>query len=153
MEDIKKISDLLDENYIIQLKADNKKDALDELIKVICKNELITNPKKFEKEIFKREKLMSTGIGLEVAVPHVRHKSIKDFVMAIGIKKEGIEFDSIDNKPVKLIFMIGASDTQDKEYIKLLSRLVLRLKKPDFKENLLAANSPKEIYEIIKSTK
>ena len=153
MEDIKKISDLLDENYIIQLKADNKKDALDELIKVICKNELITNPKKFEKEIFKREKLMSTGIGLEVAVPHVRHKSIKDFVMAIGIKKEGIEFDSIDNKPVKLIFMIGASDTQDKEYIKLLSRLVLRLKKPDFKENLLAANSPKEIYEIIKRTK
>ena len=153
MEDIKKISDLLDEKFIIQLKADKKKEALEELIKVISQNELITNPKIFGEEIFKREKLMSTGIGLEVAVPHVRHKSIKDFVMAIGINKKGIDFDSIDNKPVKLIFMIGASDKQDKEYIKLLSRLVLRLKMPHFKERLLSADTPEEIYEIIKSTK
>ncbi|MCK4956201.1 MAG: PTS sugar transporter subunit IIA [Candidatus Cloacimonetes bacterium] len=153
MEDIQKVSELFNENYIITLNAKNKKEALNELINIISKNDKITDKKRFEKEIFKREKLMSTGIGLEVAVPHVRHKSIKDFVIALGIQKDGIEYESIDSKPVKLIFMIGASDTQDKEYIKLLSRLVLRLKNKDFINNVLNASTPNEVYQIIKDTK
>jgi len=153
MKGIKHISDIIEERFIIRLNAENKQDALDELIEVISQNELITNPKKFGKEIFKREKLMSTGIGMEIAVPHVRHKSIKDFVMALGIKDSGIEYGSIDNKPVKFIFMIGASDTQDKEYIKLLSRLVLRLKHPDLLKQILQAKTPEMVYQIIRDSK
>ncbi|MFO7897398.1 MAG: PTS sugar transporter subunit IIA [Candidatus Cloacimonadales bacterium] len=153
MQEVKKISEIIDPRFIIKLKSETKKAALEELIELIGENELITDRKRFGKEIFKREKLMSTGIGLEIAVPHVRHKSIKDFVMALGVKTEGIEYDSIDDKPVKLIFMIGASDTQDKQYIKLLSRLVLRLKNPDFIQKVLAANDSAEIYQIIKNSK
>ena len=94
---------------------------------------------------------MSTGIGYEIAIPHARHKTVKDFVIAIGRKKEGLPYESIDDKPVKLIFMIGASDKQDKDYIRLLSRLVLRLKNPDFLEKVLKAQDPSEIYQLIKT--
>jgi len=153
MEDIKQISELFNKDYIIELSADNKKDALKEMIDVISTNPRITDKKRFEKAIFKREKLMSTGIGLEIAVPHARHKSIEDFVIALGIKKEGLEYDSIDDKPVKLIFMIGASDTQDKEYIKLLSRIVLRLKNSQFTQQIINAASPTEVYQLIKEKK
>lgn len=153
MGDFRKISTMFDPSYIIELKGNTKKEALKEIINVICKNPKITDAKRFEKEINKREKLMSTGIGLEIAVPHIRHKSIEDFVIALGIKREGLEFDSLDNKPVKLIFMIGASDKQDKEYIKVLSRLVLRLKNRDFFNALVDADSPEDVYKLIKDKK
>ena len=96
---------------------------------------------------------MSTGIGYGIAIPHARHKTVTDFVMVMGRKKEGLEYESIDDKPVKLIIMIGASDNQDKDYIKLLSRLMLRLKNKDFVKNILNADNSKEIYSLIKETK
>ena len=153
MENVIKLSDLLDEDYIINLKADIKEDALKELLKVICKNEKITDNNLFEKEIFRREKLMSTGIGYEIAIPHARHKSIKDFVMALGIKKDGLGYDSIDNKPVKLIFMIGAAEAQNKDYLKLLSSLVSQFKNKNFINNVLNAKNSGEIYDLIKELK
>jgi len=153
MDKVFKISNMLDETKIIDIQSNDKKKALNELLEVICKDDKITNEKTFKKEIFKREKLMSTGIGYGIAIPHARHRSVKDFVMAIGRKKEGLEYGSIDDKPVKLIFMIGASDTQDKDYIKVLSRLVLRLKNQDFVDKMLSVEDPSVIYEIIKQQK
>ena len=151
MNNVLKISELINEDFIIDIKSDNKQDALSELLQVICRNPKITDCLIFKKEIFNREKLMSTGIGYEIAIPHARHKTIDDFVMALGRKKDGLEYESIDDKPVKLIFMIGASDTQDKDYIRLLARLVLRLKNKTFVNKILAAEDPKEIYHLIKT--
>jgi len=153
MDKIFKISNLVNETRIIDIQSNNKKGALNELLKIICKDESITDPKTFSKEIFKREKLMSTGIGYGIAIPHARHKTVKDFVIAVGRKCEGLEYESIDDKPVKLIFMIGASDTQDKDYIKVLSRLVLRLKNQKFVDKMLSAENPSDIYELIKTQK
>ena len=151
MEKILKVSELINEDFIIDIKSDNKHDALNELLDIISQSPLITDRKIFSKEIFKREDLMSTGIGYALAIPHARHSSVEDFVIAIGRKREGLEYESIDDKPVKLIFMIGASDKQDKDYIRLLSRLVLRLKNKEFVDKILAAENPAEIYQIIKT--
>jgi fructose-specific phosphotransferase system IIA component len=153
MSKILNISDYISPERIIQIESDDKKTALKELISVIVKSEQVTDSKVFEKEIFKREKLMSTGIGYGIAIPHIRHKSIKDFVIAVGISKKGVKYQSIDDQPVHLIFMIGASDKQDKDYIKLLSKLVLRLKDEDFKNQLINASSAEEVYNVIKSHK
>jgi len=153
MDKIIKISNMVNENQIIDIQSNDKKGALNELLEIICENDLIADPKTFSKEIFKREKLMSTGIGYGIAIPHARHKTVKDFVIAIGRKCEGLEYESIDDKPVKLIFMIGASDSQDKDYIKVLSRLVLRLKNQQFVDKILSAENPSDIYELIKTQK
>ena len=153
MNKIFNISNMISETRIINIKSNDKKGALKELLEVICKDELITDPKIFSKEIFKREKLMSTGIGYGIAIPHARHKTVKDFVIAVGRKREGLEYESIDDKPVKLIFMIGASDAQDKDYIKVLSRLVLRLKNQEFVDKILSAESSFDVYELIKTQK
>jgi len=153
MENILKVSDMINEDLIIDLTSDTKQDALNELLDVICKSPLITDCKTFRKAIFDREKLMSTGIGYGIAIPHARHKSVQSFVIALGRKKSGLPYASIDDKPVQLIFMIGASDKQDKDYIRLLSRLVLRLKNQEFVDNLLTAKSAAEIYELIVQTK
>lgn len=150
---ILQISDFIDVTRIKDLVADNKTDALNEMIDLISTSQNIKDIKAYKKAIIKRESLMSTGIGLGLAIPHAKIPECEDFVIAIGRLKNGIEYDSLDNKQVNLIFMIGASDTQDKEYIRLLSRLVLRLKDKHVQKELLKAKDENEIYSIITSSK
>ena len=150
MEKIIKIYKFMDPSRIIDIKSNTKDEVLRELAKIICTSDKIKDKELFIKKISEREKLMSTGIGYGIAVPHIRDKSIKDFVIAFGRKISGLEYDSIDNKPVKLVFMIGASDKQDKDYIRVLSRLILRLKSKKFVKQLLNAKSSNEIYDLIK---
>lgn len=143
----------MDPSRIIDIDSDTKVDALQELTEIICTSDRITDNELFVKKILEREKLMSTGIGYGIAIPHIRDRSIKDFVIALGRKKNGIEYGSIDNKPVKLIFMIGANEKQDKDYNCLLARIVLRLKDRNFVKQLLNAKESSEIYELIKAKK
>ncbi len=150
---ILQISDFIDETRIKDLQSNNKTDALNEMIELISTSQNIKDSSSFKKAIFKRESLMSTGIGLGLAIPHAKIPECEDFVIAIGRLKNGIEYESLDDKPVNLIFMIGASDKQDKEYIRLLSRLVLRLKDSQVQKELLKAKDKYEIYSIITSTK
>jgi len=153
MSKIIKVSSYVTADRIIDIQSSDKNGAIKELLGVITKSAMIGNSKEFEKEILKREELMSTGIGYEIAIPHARANSVHDFVIAIGRSFEGIEYSSIDDKPVKVIFMIGASLNQDKDYIKLLSRLVLRLKNEDLKTKILLAKNSEEILTIIHETK
>ncbi len=150
---ILQISDFIDETRIKDLESDNKTDALNEMIELISTSSNIKDITSFKKAIFKRESLMSTGIGLGIAIPHAKIAECEDFVIAIGRLKNSIEYESLDDKPVNLIFMIGASDKQDKEYIRLLSRLVLRLKDNHVHKELLKAKDRYEIYSIITSAK
>ncbi len=153
MEKQFKISQMTSSDLIIDIKSNDKKGALNELLDLISNSTQVTNPTIFKKAIFDRERIMTTGIGYEVAIPHARHKSVKDFVIAIGRKKTGLDFESLDDKPVKLIFMIGASDTQDKDYVRVLSRLFLRLKNPEFMEKMMAAANADEMYNLISITR
>ncbi|MBS3741268.1 MAG: PTS sugar transporter subunit IIA [Candidatus Cloacimonetes bacterium] len=141
----------LSPNHIIDVEANTKREALEEMIDVICTSPKISDKEKFSKKIFAREKLMSTGIGHGIAIPHIRDDSVSDFVIALGRKKEGLKYEAIDMEPVRLIFMIGGNKSQKQEYTSLLSQLTLRLKKKKFKNKLLTAHSPEEIYKEIKS--
>jgi fructose-specific phosphotransferase system IIA component len=149
---MKRLKSLLRKDMVIDLKSEEKYAALEELVDVISKSDMVTDKRVFLKEIIKREKIMSTGIGLGIAVPHVKISSVKDFVIAIGRSKKGIDFNAIDEKLVHIFVMIGASDTQAKEYIKLLAQLVLRLKRRDLRERIMKAEKPEEIIDIFLST-
>jgi len=103
-----------------------------------------------KKELFYREQLMSTGIGLGLAVPHVRFKGITSPVVLAGIQSEGInDYESLDGEPVKIVIMIIVGENQHKEHIRLLSMIVGKLKDPELKESLLKAQDGAEIYELL----
>ena len=148
---MKKLSEMVKKDYIADLKNDKKTEVLKELVDVIAKAPEVTDKDDFYISIIKREKIMSTGIGIGLAVPHVKIDTVKDFVMAIGRKKEGIEFDSLDGKPVYLVIMIGANTDQRDDYLKVLAKVSLLLKESDFREQLLNAESPEKIIELLKS--
>jgi len=142
------ICKMLDESRIIDLKSEDKEGALKELIDVISTSPLITDKEAFEKAIFEREKIISTGVGIGVAVPHVKIPEVKDFVMAVGRSFKGIDFQSIDDKLVHVIVMIGASDKQAGDFLKVLAKVVLKLKDREFRQAVMMARSPKEIKEL-----
>jgi mannitol/fructose-specific phosphotransferase system IIA component (Ntr-type) len=103
-----------------------------------------------KKELFYREQLMSTGIGLGLAVPHVRFKGITSPVVLAGVQSEGIaDYETLDGEPVKIVIMIIVGENQHKEHIRLLSMIVGKLKDPKMKESLLKAQSGDEIYNIL----
>lgn len=107
----------------------------------------INNEEEFKKAIDARESLISTGIGLGVAVPHAKIGSIKEFFIIMGITSSPIQWDSIDHQPVNLVFLIGGPADQQNQYLKLLSQIILVVKNDIKREILMKA---KEIDTVIK---
>jgi PTS system nitrogen regulatory IIA component len=146
------LKDYIDEKLISLLKVKKKEKVLLELINSICKNKELGNKKEIKEAIFHREKLMSTGIGLGIAVPHARIKGISELVMAVGICKEGIsDYETLDNTPITVVVLILAGEGQHKTYIQVLSLIVSKLKRSEVRESLINAKNEKELYGILTS--
>ncbi len=127
----------------------DKETMLNNLVYCFEDTSSIGNLQEFRKGIFQREELMSTGIGLEIGVPHVRLASIANVIMALGICRSGIpDYESLDDMPIKIVCMIGAHETQHSQYIKTLARVSERLKDDDVHDALLQANDPEEAYSV-----
>ena len=110
----------------------------------------IKNRNELTVEILKREELMSTAIGRGIAIPHVRLSSVTDLVMAVGLcKHDIIDFQTIDDVPVRLLFMIAAAYNQHSYYLQTLSFFSSKLKSQSLRDGLLAAETPIEAYNLL----
>jgi len=149
------IGDYLHENKILMdLKSTTKNDAIREIAGLLKGAEEIVDFDAFLNEIFEREKMATTGIGHGIALPHARTDGVKDFVVAIGRSKDGIEFGSIDGKPVKLIVLMGTlKERKLAPYLKILAHLSRLLEKNVIREKLLHASRPQEVIDIFKTNK
>ena len=145
-----RLHELIQPDRVVELRSTTKPDVLKELADLLSSDPNITDPDAFLDAIYKREELYSTGIGLGVAIPHVKIPQVKDYVISVGRSPEGIDFDSLDQQPVRLFFMIGASDRQTRDFVKMLARVMRLLKKSDVRERLLKAELPDEFLEIVK---
>ncbi len=138
------------EDCICTLKGHSKNGILLELIDLIKNFNQVNDIEELKKNILEREGLVSTGIGLGVAVPHVTIGGIKDPVIAIGISHEGIpDYETIDDKIVKIVVMVIGDKNRQKEYIKLLAKTVSQLNREDVVQRLLSAKNSTEIYKIM----
>lgn len=139
---------LRDDRMIFDLKARNKKETLKKISAPLKKAREIINFDLFLKDIFAREELKTTGIGKGVAIPHARTDAVKDFVIVFARSPEGVEFNSLDGKPVKLIFLIGTPKKKNLDrHLKILARLTKLSQEKSFRDSLLNASSSKEVIE------
>ncbi|MBI2871265.1 MAG: PTS sugar transporter subunit IIA [Candidatus Omnitrophica bacterium] len=141
---------VVNEQRVVDLKAKDKKTAICELVGLMAQGGYIQRPDEACKALLEREKILSTGIGLEIAVPHARLETVDKIIMAMGRQKAGIPFDAIDGKPVKLLFLIVGPEAAQRQYLKLLARIVQVIKKSRLREKLLKAADAKEMYSILK---
>jgi len=106
-----KLSKFCDESLVIfDLKASNKDEVIDELVALAATSNMIKDHDELLADIKEREDLVTTGVGYGVAFPHAKTRSAKGIVIAFGRSENGIEFDAMDHKPVKLFFLIAAPE-------------------------------------------
>jgi fructose-specific phosphotransferase system IIA component len=142
---------MLDESRIVDLASTTKEDALRELVDVLSKAPEVTDRDALLHAILEREKIISTGVGIEVAMPHAKISSVTDFCVAIGRSQKGIDFDAIDDKPVHIVVMIGSNDKQIGDFLKVLALLVRRFKNKDFRRQIMFAKNAKKVRELFLS--
>lgn len=144
------VQNILSPDRIVILNHSTRHDALVSLAETLGTAPQIKNRQELSVEILKREELMSTAIGRGIAIPHVRLSSVTDLVMAVGLcKNDIIDFQTIDDIPVRLLFMIAAAYNQHAYYLQTLSFFSTRLKSQALREGLLAAATPLEAYNLL----
>lgn len=143
-----KISELLSESLInFDLKGFTKDDVLDEMIEMVYHSGKIKNRLEFKEDILDRERVSSTGIGEGIAIPHTKSNNIIVPGIAIGISKKGVNYESFDDKLVKIIFMIFTPDSNT--HLDLISKLSSFLMDNNFVNNIMDANNFNEVVDII----
>lgn len=147
-----KISDILDESVVrVKLKGKTKDEIINEMIAIVNHSNRITDIEKVREAIFEREKIMSTGVGNGFAIPHGKSDAVLDIVAAFAITEEPIDYESLDEQPVHLIFLLIGKDSMVGPHIKLLSRISRLMNKEDFRSKLLNAKTPKEVIDIFRT--
>lgn len=127
-----------------------KDEVLKIMVDLIGKNsDAVIDKEDFLENIFNREKVGSTGIGLGIALPHARCENIKKIVVAAALLKESIDFNSLDGENVKLIIMVGAPKNQGGEYLSLVGTLMRTFRNKDARNTLLEASTQQELIEAI----
>ncbi len=145
------ISAYLDPNLVVFLEEDSRDGAILRLVDVLDTQKKLQDRHAFHAAILEREKIVSTGIGIGVAIPHAKLEGYHEFFIAIGIqKKTGLEWNALDGSFVKLIFMIGGPDHRQTEYLKILSRLTQSIKDEERRKRLLKAGSVQEVLDLFR---
>ena len=128
----------------------SKEEVLTQLVDLLAGTPLVRNRDKLLKGILEREKLMSTGIGFGVGVPHVRIDSVTDLVMAVAVSKTPIaDYTSLDEAPVQIVCMLAARVDQHTKYIRTLSAISSRLKDSSSREEIIASDDPAQICKLL----
>ena len=144
------LESILSPDRIIFLNFSAKRDALLALVDNISTSPQIKNRQELAQEILKREDLMSTAIGRGIAIPHIRLSSVTDLVVSVGISQTDIiDFQALDDEPVRLLFMIAAATSQHAYYLQTLSFFSSRLKNAELRNALLTAQTPHEAYGVL----
>ena len=145
-----KICDLISVDRISILNTKDKNEALKDLCHILATADTIKDSAELEKAIFERENIISTSMGLGIAIPHVRLKSVTGMTIAIGVVKEGMDYKSFDDKPVNIIIMIAAPEGSHREYLSLLAKIALLLKNKSIRKSILEAENSLGIYNVLK---
>jgi PTS system nitrogen regulatory IIA component len=146
------IQNILSPDRILFLNYSKKRDALVALAENLAGAPQIKSRQELVAEILRREELMSTAIGRGIAIPHVRLSSVTDLVVSVGVSQvDIIDFQSLDDVPVRLLFMIAAAYNQHAYYLQTLSFFSSKLKNGDLRASLTAAKTPQEVYALLVS--
>ncbi len=145
-----RLADLLSEEVIkVPLENTKKEKVIEELIDLLIATGKVHDKDAVFKAVMEREKVMSTGVGDGVAIPHGKAEGVHEVLAAFGIAQKDIDFQSIDEKPVRLVFLLVAPPNATGPHLKALSRVSRLLNKKEFRDRLLKAKSPKEVLELI----
>ncbi len=145
-----RITDLLDKNSVMLGAApSDKKQALEQAVALMAESGKLADEEAYKKQVFAREEESTTGIGDGIAIPHGKCDAVIKPGLAAMVIPNGVDFESLDDEPVTLLFLIAAPNTKDNVHLDVLSKLSVMLMDEDFTAKLRAAKSVDEFMQII----
>jgi fructose PTS system EIIBC or EIIC component len=149
--EIKKLTDITSEFLIeTDLVGTTRDDVIDELITKLDASGVLSSKEEFKQAILNREEQSSTGLGMNIAIPHGKSAAVKHPTVAFGIKREGVDWKSLDGSSAKLIFMIAVPEKAAGDaHLKILQMLSRKLMDEDFRNQLLKTTTKAEAYKLL----
>lgn len=146
------VAELLNESLIsLDLKSGTKTEAIEELLTLMVQCGAIRDKKLAFKDCIERENYLSTGFENGLAVPHAKTEATQELILAFGISRKGIEFDSLDGKPAHFIFLLLSPVNESGPHIKVLSRITRQFQDAEIAKRIFQANSAEDILTIFES--
>lgn len=145
------IIDYMEPELVVFLQANTLDEGLRQLVDKAYAVGKIEDRKAFYQAIIEREKIVSTGIGMGVAIPHAKLPGYDNFFIVIGILQKSVDWHALDGAPVRLIFMIGGPDDKQTEYLQILSSLTQAIKDEDRRKKLLNLTNVNAIIELFRT--
>lgn len=144
-----KISDILyKEHVLVNVSANEKSEIIDTLINLFQDDKRISDLEQVRSAVQEREKIMSTGVGNGFAIPHAKCSGVKEMIAGFAKLAEPMDFKSLDEKPVNLIFLLVGRESAVGPHIKMLSRISRIMNKESFREALSKAETVEEAYNL-----
>lgn len=145
------MTSVIDRNLIVlNLDVDSKEEVFRSLADVLNKEGRLNDEEKYIENVEKREQLTTTGIGFGIAIPHGKTDAVKDVSVVIGRLKHPVDWNAMDNKPVKMVFQIAVPESsKGDEHLRLLSQLSRQLIHPEFREEMLKAQNEDDVLQLL----
>ena len=145
------IQGLLSEKYVVlNLDLAKKSQVIEKMLSLVEDHEGVTDIGKLREDVLHREQEMSTGIGKSIALPHAKTAGVSQPVLAFATLGSAMDFDSIDEEPVRLVFLLATPEDMLAEHLKLLGRITKLAGREDFRQRLLLSASPAEVIELFR---
>ncbi|MHC4085002.1 MAG: PTS sugar transporter subunit IIA [Planctomycetota bacterium] len=133
----------------VPLEGKDKESVITEMVELLDANGALLDKEAALDAVFTREHTRSTGIGSGIAIPHGKCKAVKELVMAFGIANEGIDFASVDGKPVTIVILLVSPADQTGPHIQALARISRLMLDEEFRQSLEKSTSSDELYELL----
>lgn len=142
------LTDLLSPNVIkIPLEETEKKQIIREMVDILHDTGSLKNRDDVLEAVYERERVMSTGVGDGVAIPHAKTDGVDKLIAAFGVTKQPVDFQSIDNKPVRIIFLLLGPPDLTSPQLKALSRISRLMHRAELRNELIAAHNGESVIK------
>ncbi len=143
------ISELLSvERVHVNLPATSKEDVINLMVEMLEGHPCISDLEQIRSDIFDREAMMSTGVGKGLALPHAKTTGVSETIGSFAVTARPIDFDAMDNQPVRLVFLLAGPEAARSQHIKLLSHISKLMNKEQLRKEVLACDQASEVLEI-----
>lgn len=147
-----KISDILNiESIKIGLKVESKRELLNQMVSLAEKSKKLLDREEVLAEVIEREKIMSTGVGKGIALPHAKTNAVLENTASLAILAEPIDYDSIDDSPVNIVFLLIGTEKNVGNHLRILSRASRIMNNDEFREKLLKCNTASDVKTLFEN--